>query len=383
MIETKPIALVGEAWGSHEDKTHTPFVGASGIELLSQLEEAGLTELTAEDRTFIAKFWDKGDPFMTEMVWKMHPEFARFNVFNFHPHANKLEALCTGKKEALETGTKIMLDYPSLIKGKYVDEDYRPHVERLGNDLYNLDPNLVICLGNTPLWALAGKTGITKLRGTTISSTHTIAGLKLLPTYHPAAILRQYELRPVAVMDLMKARREAAFPEIRRPKRLIWTEPSLEDIRTFINEYIVEEATDIVKCRRLSVDIETAGSQVTIVGFAPSPTLALVIPFFDERAKGRSYWPTAKDEREAWRLIAGVLSNEAVKKVFQNGLYDIAFILRSVGIPVMGAEHDTMLLHHALQPESLKGLGFLGSIYTDEGPWKNERKHVSTIKRDE
>ena len=48
-----------------------------------------------------------------------------------------------------------MLDYPSLIKGKYVDEDYRPHVERLGNDLYELDPNLVICLGNTPLWALA------------------------------------------------------------------------------------------------------------------------------------------------------------------------------------------------------------------------------------
>jgi len=41
-----------------------------------------------------------------------------------------------------------------------------------------------------------------------------------------------------------------------------------------------------------------------------------------------------------------------------------------------------MLLHHALQPESLKGLGFLGSIYTDESNWKLMRKST-TIKRDE
>jgi len=54
-----------------------------------------------------------------------------------------------------------------------------------------------------------------------------------------------------------------------------------------------------------------------------------------------------------------------------------------VGIRVLGAAHDTMLLHHALQPESLKGLGFLGSIYTDHGPWKAERKGTDTIKRDE
>jgi hypothetical protein len=42
-----------------------------------------------------------------------------------------------------------------------------------------------------------------------------------------------------------------------------------------------------------------------------------------------------------------------------------------------------MLLHHALSPESLKGLAFLGSVYTDHGPWKSERKGTSTtIKKD-
>ena len=48
-----------------------------------------------------------------------------------------------------------------------------------------------------------------------------------------------------------------------------------------------------------------------------------------------------------------------------------------------GAEEDTMLLHHALYPESLKGLGFLGSIYCDEGAWKGMRKGTETIKRED
>jgi hypothetical protein len=43
-----------------------------------------------------------------------------------------------------------------------------------------------------------------------------------------------------------------------------------------------------------------------------------------------------------------------------------------------------MLLHHALQPESPKGLDFLGSVYTEEASWKLMRpRGKQTIKRDE
>ena len=42
-----------------------------------------------------------------------------------------------------------------------------------------------------------------------------------------------------------------------------------------------------------------------------------------------------------------------------------------------------MLLHHALQPESLKALGFLGSLYTDEGPWKQMRGKFTEFKADD
>jgi hypothetical protein len=42
-----------------------------------------------------------------------------------------------------------------------------------------------------------------------------------------------------------------------------------------------------------------------------------------------------------------------------------------------------MLLHYSLQPESLKSLGFLGSIYCDEGNWKDMRTFKKGLKRDD
>ena len=48
-----------------------------------------------------------------------------------------------------------------------------------------------------------------------------------------------------------------------------------------------------------------------------------------------------------------------------------------------GAAHDTMLLHHSLQPEMLKGLGFLASVYADEGAWMEMRTKKGTIKQDD
>jgi uracil-DNA glycosylase family 4 len=99
-----------------------------------------------------------------------------------------------------------------LLTSKYVRREFEPQLERLGDEILNLDPNLIICLGNSALWAMAGRTGITKLRGTTLLSTHCVSGYKLLPTYHPAAVLRQWELRPTTLADLMKASREVIFP---------------------------------------------------------------------------------------------------------------------------------------------------------------------------
>lgn len=332
------IVILGEAWGEAELREQAPFVGYSGQELTRMLSEAGI---------------HRADCFLT-------------NVLNLHPPANKIEALCGPKNDALP-------GYPPLLKGRHLRSEFAPELDRLGEELEHHNPNIVIALGNTASWALLGRTAISKYRGTTEISTHTISGYKVLPTYHPAAVCRQWELRPVTILDFAKALRESTFPEVRRPAREVWIEPTIEDLYAF-RPHIID---------RVSVDIETSGNQITCLGLAPSPRLAIVIPFYDRRRKGRSYWSTAQDERTAWEFVGEVLSDRKIKKTFQNGLFDIAFIWRTTGLRVVGAEDDTMLLHHSLQPEALKGLGFLGSIYTDEGSWKTMRDKVTTIKRDE
>jgi len=335
------IALVGEAWGEEEARQRAPFVGYSGQELTRMLSEAGI---------------HRADCFLT-------------NVFNLHPPGNKLETLCGPKASALP-------GYPALLKGKHIHVRYTRELERLGDELVGVNPNIIIALGNTAMWALLGKTAISKVRGTTDLSTHTVTGYKVLPTYHPAAVCRQWELRPVTILDLNKGLRESEFPEIRRPKREIWIEPTLEDIYEFERRYIQS-------AKILSVDIETVGSRITCIGFATSERFGIVVPFDDARKKDRSYWKSGVEERAAWGIVKGILQNRRPPKLFQNGLYDIAFLWRAYGIKTLGAEHDTMLLHHALQPESLKGLGFLGSIYSDEGAWKHMRTKRETIKQDD
>lgn len=371
-MSNPPILIVGEARGQNEDRMNSSFVGTSGAELLRMLGDAHVLDLTPDDHRYLGAYRRTGRSENVEAVWDRHKAFVRrTNVFNLHPHGDDLKSLCGDKSEAIG-------GYPKLGTVGWIREEFANEIERLGEEILALDPNLIIVLGNTPLWALAGRTGVSKLRGTTCISTHCVSGYKLLTCYHPAAVGYQWELRPVTVLDLYKANRENEYPEVRRPNCEVWIEPSLDDIRRFIDEHIYG-----VSPRPLvSADVETSGTRVTCISLAPRRDLSLVIPFDDERKSDGSYWPTKADELAAWGLVRGVLEDPTVPMVFQNGLYDIAFNWRSYGIRTFGAAEDTMLLSHALQPESLKGLGFLGSVYTDHGPWKTERKGNETIGRD-
>lgn len=337
------IAIVGEAYGEQEERARAPFVGASGYELSRMLEEAGIR---------------RADCFLT-------------NVFNLRPEGNNVESFCVPKDNVAA-----LKDMPPLKAGKYFHQSLRSELVRLYRELSEVRPNVTIALGNTASWALMHNTGISKIRGTVAES---VTGHgKVVPTYHPAAVLRDWSLRPVTVLDLAKARRESFFPEIRRPKTWVYIEPSLADMEAFFNEHLAT-------ARFISFDIETNGDQITCIGFAPSTEIALVIPFVDNRVvddqnKG-SYWRSLRDEATAWQFVRRVLDLPC-PKFGQNTLYDIHFLWRSYGITVTNYADDTMLLHHALQPESNKGLGFLGSVYTDRSSWKTMRTKVLTISKD-
>lgn len=370
-----PLLLLAEARGEAEARFNSTLIGASGVELLRMLSESGVLTLDPVDHDLIDLYYRTTNSRHLIELWDKHPEVHRTNVFNHHPPGNDLNHFLGPKSTGISgyPALKIPRGKSPAPGGSFVQAPWAAELERLGDEILAHNPNLIVCLGNTSLWAMAGITGVTKLRGTTLSSSYTVADYKLLPTYHPAAVLRNYDIRPTVIADLSKAARERNFPEIRRPQREIWIEPGLDDIRTFFRD---------MDRTLLSVDIETAGDRITCIGFAPSSHSAIVIPFDDPRQSSGNFWGDAADEREAWQFIIAVLRDPTIPKLFQNGAYDIAFLWRSMKIKVFGAVHDTMLLHHSLQPEALKSLGFLGSIYSGEASWKGMRK-AKTTKRDD
>lgn len=330
------IVLLGEAPGADEERKGEPFVGASGKELRKMCKEAGIDF----DCCYLA------------------------NVFSWRPEANKIENFCVKGRPK---------DYPLtfLRPGFYVMPELLSELDRLREELDRLQPNLVIALGNTPLWAMCQLAGITKVRGTVMYSTLR-QGQKVIPTFHPAGILRNWSNRVVAVGDLTKAAREAAFPEIRRISRTIMIPETPDEL----------SALDLSP-GILSVDIETDMSlhQIKCIGFASSPHHALVVPFINSLAPGSHYW-SEPDEIKVWRWVKYILESP-IKKLGQNFSFDLQYLFR-MGIKVNNYCEDTMLLHHALYPELSKGLDFLGAGYTDEIAWKTMRpRGAKTEKREE
>ncbi len=361
------IAFVGEAWGAWEAKAKRPLVGISGLELFNQLTESGIVTQTSDDRSNIRDFWhfwriwrdnDRSDNLIQtkpmERIWDAHPEIFLTNVFNFQPKGNNIETLCVPKKESMSS-------LPPIKAGKYLAPCLEPELAKLQKTLFSLRPNLIVALGGTAAWALLRDPRITKLRGAIAACLPPFEG-KVLPIYHPAHVIRPdaYKNRHVTIIDLFKAKREMEYPDIRRPARTVLIPESIDDLYT-----IRAMASD----RGLSPDIETAGDQITCVGFGFDEKLAVCIPFVDPRRMGASYWGTPAEEKLAWEVVKE-LSGRECRKIFQNALFDVNRLWRSYGITFGGDIEDTMLMHHALQPESPKDLGFLGSVYTNEPAWK-------------
>lgn len=332
------IMIIGEALSTSDVDEGRPFSGAAGWTLKQILSQVGI---------------DMDDCYLT-------------NVFNLKAPSGLIENLC-GPKSVSVPGM------PKLGNTKFVRAEFTPELDRLQREIEAVRPTLIIALGGAAAWFTILDGRISKIRGSAHMSRF---GVKVLPSYSPGAILREYSLRPILTSDMGKAARESLYPEVRRPQRFIHIEPTIEDLWSFYRKYIAPSPT-------LSADIETKGGQITCIGLAPSGQHALVIPFHDAAQKDGNYWRTLEDELKAWAFLKRVMA-EAKQNIGQNFVFDIQYLWKVYGIPVPGMDtgDDTMLMHHALQPELQKGLAFLGSIYTDEAPWKLERKS-DTIKKEE
>lgn len=367
--------LVGEAWGEQEEMTRQPFVGSSGQELWRMLGEAWGTSGIGAHQSAIKMFRYGNAWIRSREDWLAEVGVAFTNVLNFRPPSNNIEHLCCKKAELPAWYGRKPIRSGHSPGGNYLRPEYLGEVERLACEIAAAKPTLLVACGNTACWALLRATNIGGIRGSVATADAAFGGGKCLPTYHPAGVLRNWAWRTIVVADLMKAKREGEFAEIRRPRREVTINPTIEQVCEWVEETVAASPP------MLAVDVETGAGQIKCIGFARGVGEALVVPFVDLTRADGCYWPRSA-EYFAWCCVKQLLESD-IPKVFQNGPYDLQYIL-PMGIRPSNCTDDTMFLHHSLFPEMLKGLGFLGSIYTDEASWKlMNRPKADTEKKDE
>lgn len=261
------------------------------------------------------------------------------------------------------------IDFTELDRN---DPRFLSAVYRLANELSDASPSVVVPLGPTALWAFTGSKDLASQRGAIQPASYIRQGVKLLPTFHPSFIIKQWKYFSVVTADIIRADREGAFREIRLPRRELLIEPTVREFREYMPRLL---ASDL-----LSVDIETGWGMVTNLGFGPDSSHAINLPFVDVRNSNKSFY-SVSDEIEIWKMIKEVMESD-VPKLGQNfAAYDGHWFVDNMGIAPRNLLHDTRLIHHALYPELPKNLAFMGASYTEQGAWKNWG-HKSTEKKD-
>src|SRR5438552_11313733 len=227
------LMVLGEAPSYVESQTGIPFTGPSGKEL---------------DRLFI----DSG--IKRNSVW--------------------LTNVCKYEVYPQPKGRKI--PFTTRVKQSGIDIDVC--LQELQEEIKSIQPNCILALGGTALWALSGKTKISKFRGSIMHG----MGCKFVSTYHPAHLLhtstggeiKGYWNRQVMIFDFKRAKAQSQFPERNLPTRTIEICKNSAHLAEFRNRYKSNSL--------MSVDIEADGTCIPIcVGLAFNKHHSMVIPLWN------------------------------------------------------------------------------------------------------
>jgi uracil-DNA glycosylase len=330
------IMIVGEAPGEREEQLGRPFVGASGYELDRMLNEAGIS---------------RSECFVTNLV-------------RVRPPKNEIQAFfAKAKKDRTAAHTE--------FKGKWVTREVLEGYDLLKSEIKVVNPSIIIALGNTPLWALTDLWGITKWRGSMLyTNAAADPPVKVIPTIHPASVLREWKQRSIVVNDLRRAgrfRNDEAYP---KPDWKFIIRPDYETViltldRLYIRSHHGEPLV-------ISFDIETKKGHIACAGLAWSLTEALCIPLMAV-GKPQGYWNLEQEAEIVWRLWR-LLTSPNVEVVGQNIIYDSQYTWKHWHF-VPRVTQDTMISQHSVFADLSKGLGFLASMYCNYYVyWKDEGK---------
>ena len=249
-----------------------------------------------------------------------------------------------------------------------VSEEGHEYLHILSEEIKSLKTNVIIACGNIALFALTGRTGITKWRGSILECNLDSSKL-VVPTIHPATILPpkgQYLNKHLIRFDLSKAAKIVSG-NYQPLERKIKIAPTFDEAYSYLRR-----AIDL--CAKghpiLAYDIEIYNMQMSCISFALNESEAISIPFLGNHG---DYF-SIEQEMQLMELICEVLENSRIPKTGQNLSFDAHFLLHRYGIRARNL-NDTMIAQQILLPDFPKGLDMITSLWTDHSYYKDEGKH--------
>lgn len=293
-IGTGSKLIVGEAPGEEEEEKGVPFAGGAGTWLNNILKASK----------------------------QNREEFSVVNTICCRPPANvypggQLCTYCT--KDEAQAGIKYCHDH--IVEPFLTGRDW----------------SAIYAVGGKALTELTGRTGIEQWRGSPLplygGSTQ-----KVIPTIHPAALMRNAKLLSVAIRDFAK------LPN--SPPEHYNLYPRLDELQQFT-------------ATRFAFDFEWDWTgQVTLCGLSSKLYEALVVPFV-----GR-YIDELRRIFENAEEIIGHNIITADTRYIENWGWDIS----------KAKLVDTLLMQHLVQPDLRHGLSFVASVFTNKVFWKGADK---------
>jgi len=327
------VMLVGEIPTDQDERAGAPFTGTSGQELNRMLHEAGI----------------------------MRSECYVTNVCKVRPAGNDLDNFIAKAKK--DIGPQ-----HSLLRDRYVTKEVREGYTELLAEIEMVQPNIIVAFGNLALWALTGEWGVTKWRGSQLLTDN---GVKVIPTIHPAAVLRDWPQRAMVLNDLRRVKRHMTTRTYdNKPEWKFVIRPSFPTVHSILVGNLLPrvEAGETW----LDFDIETRNGHIACIGLSWSRTEGLCIPFIFNTTN-EHYWSEEEETQIVWFLYR-LLTHPNVRVRWQNGLYDAQYVYRHWHFIPRGGQ-DTMISQHSLFAALPKGLGFIASLYADWYKyWKDEGK---------
>lgn len=335
------VAIVGELPGKSELAKGVPFVGSTGHVLDILLHSAGLQRRDCYLTYLIKEFTDSIEDFIC-----------------YKPPVGKQGK---GKKYPYQAAEDV-----------WYNEEYLIWRTALYKELEQTEAKLIIPMGNAALFALTGKWGITRWRGSLLWNDR--LGKKVIPTIHPAATFSQYIYQYYIIQDLTKAYEElTTYADQGLPEKQLIINPTFEQAYSYL---ICCAESEIV-----GYDIETVRTEKRDNGFVDweqscyslsyEAASGICIPYLDKN--GNNYWSPEQELQLNRYLWDRILRNPKVTKVIQNAMFDASFLLKKHGVFIRNIE-DTMVAQGIMTPDFEKNLGFLTSIYTREYFYKDTGK---------